>query len=277
LPKAAADKLTALRQRARDAHAAMPKWEAENEATEAKTAHQRRLDALTRPKSAGGHGLNDGADQVVTERRRLERAEAELTRLTSLKDARSARWAAAGQLERSVVDWVMRGGIPANCALEAVEDVPLEELAKKGERLGDAVERHRHRLRELAADLHRGKSSPWPSSAAKAAAKIQFDALADAGAPDVDRAIEHGLPVSLPTTMLSALVVGTDKPATVHHPITDVLGLLCWTLRDTLLAKINHAIDEIADDKHAFTQQQREEAEATISGDAWPSSAPSAV
>ena len=44
----------------------------------------------------------------------------------------------------------------------------------------------RLKARELAADLHRVRSAPWPSSVAKAAAK-QIDALADAAAPDCGR------------------------------------------------------------------------------------------
>ena len=53
------------------------------------------------------------------------------------------------------------------------------------------------RLRELAADLHRVKSAPWPSSVAKVAAREMIDRLADQGAPNLDGAIEFGQPIRL--------------------------------------------------------------------------------
>src|SRR5260370_14086821 len=68
----------------------------------------------------------DGSRTPIRSHRRvsisckLERAEAELLRLRSLKEIRGARWSAASQLDHSVADWVLHGGIPANCVLEAV-------------------------------------------------------------------------------------------------------------------------------------------------------------
>ena len=264
-----AAKMTALRQRKTDAHAATPSFETVKEAYEAVTTHQRRIRDLTTPKSAGGHGLPQDAVAVVHERTKLERAEAEKARLVALKDIRGERWTVVAQLERSVNDWVTRGGIHGECVLESVEDAPLSELLTKndGGRIAEAVERYRNRLRELAADLHRTKSAPWPSSAAKAAVRDQINALAEAGTPDVDRAIEHGLPVSFKTTLLSAMVRGTDTPAIAHTETVDAFGLLCWTFRDQILAKVHAAIDEVADDKAAMNQQQREEREAQISAD----------
>ena len=66
------------------------------------------------------------------------------------------------RLEADVANYIMRDGIPPGCVLEAVEDDPVAELLKEGERIGDAVERYRHRLRELAADRPRINSGPWP-------------------------------------------------------------------------------------------------------------------
>jgi len=264
LPEAAAAKFVQLRQRASDLHAATPRFEAVQEVAHEKLRHEKRIADLIRPKSEGGFGLGELAPQVVIERRELERAQKELTRLTTLKEARGARWTVAKQLEGRIIDWALRGGVPGGCSLEVVEDAPVSELLKKGERIADAVERHRHRLRELAADRHRLKSAPWPSSVAKEKAKAEIERLAEAGAPDVDRAIEYGLPISFPMVSLSSLVRGTE-PALAFTETVDVFGVLCWLFKDQMLAKCNAALDEIADDKAALSQQQREEMEAEIS------------
>jgi hypothetical protein len=70
--------------------------------------------------------------------------------------------------------------------------------------------------------------------------------------------------LSFPTLSLSSLVRG-EKPALAFTETTDTLGLLCWLFKDELLAKINAGLDEVADDKAALSQQEREEMEATIS------------
>jgi len=158
-------KMIALKQRCRDLHGAIPDFHDLQEQSHAKLRHQKRIADLTRPKAeGGGFGLSPLAPEVVVERRELERAEAEFARLQSLTEIRSARWNAASQLERSVTDWLLRGGVPSDCAIAPVDDPPLAELVKKGERIADGVARFQHRLRELAADRHRLRSSPWPSS-----------------------------------------------------------------------------------------------------------------
>jgi hypothetical protein len=270
LPDAAAAKFVQLKQRCLDLHAATPAFADVQEQSHAKIRHEKRIADLTRVRAEGGFGLSELAPQVVAERRELERAQKEFTRLTTLKEARGARWTVAKQLEARVSDWVLRGGIPGGCTLEVVEDAPLSELLTKndGGRIDAAVERYRHRLRELAADLHRVRSAPWPSSVAREKARTQIEQLAEAAAPNLDSMIEHGSSkVGFAQMSLSSLVRGTETPALAFTETADTLGLLCWLLKDQLLAKINASLDEIADDKAALSQQQREEAEAQISSD----------
>ena len=209
-------------------------------------------------------GQPEDAPAVVDERKKLERVTAERARLQELSDVRGARWAVAKRLERDVIDWVLKGGIPGGCQLAEHEDEPISALVKKNERIADAVERYRHRLRELAADLHRVRSSPWPSKDAKTKASEQITALAQAGAPDVDRCVEHGLAVGFNTVVATALVRGTDKPASVSNENVDVMGFVCWALRDQIIARIEQEIDAVADDKAAMDQSQRDLAEEEI-------------
>jgi hypothetical protein len=80
---------------------------------------------------------------------------------------------------------------------------------------------------------------------------------------------QHGgtpLTLVLPMVSLSSLVRGTETPALAFAEITDP-RIVCRLFKKQLLAKINAGIDEVADDKAALSQQQREEAEAQIMAD----------
>jgi hypothetical protein len=269
LPDAAATKMIAIGQRAADLFAQVPSFDEVQEVRLEAIGYKNRISDLTRHASEGGFGLDASAPQVVAERRKLERAEKELARLTELKETRSVRWGAAGQLHQGVSGWVLRA-VPGDCVIESIEDAPLSELLTKAEggRIEAAVERFRHRRREQLANLHRVRSSPWPSSLAKVAAKELIDRLADQGAPNLDAAIEHGMDIGFAMTRLTSSVYNVDAPGAVAYAETpDAIALMCWTLRDQLLAKINAGFDEIADDKNALSQQQREEAEAQIERD----------
>lgn len=111
------------------------------------------------------------------------------------------------------------------------------------------------------------RSAPYPGKDAKAAAKAQIIALGAAAQPDLDRCIEHGLPIGFQTTVSTALVHGTDKPATVSNATVDALGFFCWAMRDTIIARVEQELDAIADDAAAMSEKQREEALATINSD----------
>jgi hypothetical protein len=172
-------------------------------------------------------------------------------------------------LERNIADWLLRGGIPHGCVLEPVVDPPLSELLKKGETVANAIERYRHRQRELAADAHRVRSSPWPSSEQKRKAAECITQLAERGRPDFESMIEHDAAFSFPTTSLKSLVRGIETPALAFaDDVPDALAIVCWALRDQLLALSNSALNEVADDKVAIDQAQRDIALGQISADA---------
>jgi hypothetical protein len=162
LPEPVASKMTALKQRAHDLHSAIPEFADVRELADTKIRHQQRIQRLLMVRTDGGFGMGPDAASVIDECRK--HVEKELQRVEALREVRSRRWTVAKQLEGRVVDWIMRGGVPHGCSIEPIEDLPLSELLKKGERIADAVERYRHRLRELGADLHRVRSAPWPSS-----------------------------------------------------------------------------------------------------------------
>jgi hypothetical protein len=265
LPDAAASRLMALHQRAADQHAAMPPFEQIRELAEIKMRHTARIKQLLAPKSEGGFGLTELATQVVAERRALERVENELTRQQRLKQDRGDRWQVTAQLKRSVIEWVTAGGIPHGCVVESVADDDVTTLLKKGERIADGVERYRHRLRELAADAHRVRSAPFPSADVKAQLRQQIAQLAEAGRPNVDGAIEHGQQVSFPMITMQSLVRNVDAPAIGFSETIDALALIAWLHRDALIARIEAEVDEIADDKAALSDAEREKQLVAIS------------
>jgi hypothetical protein len=211
------------------------------------TGYKNRIADLTRHKSEGGFGLAQDAPQVVAERRKLERAEKELARVSELKETRTVRSTAAGQLRQSVNDWVLRG-IPGGCTLDVVEDAPVSELMTKadGGRIDAAVERYRLRQRELAADAHRMNSQQWPISAAEADAIALIKRRAEAGRPNLENTIEHGQPISFATMRLSGLVHNVDaRGAIAFIEAEDAVGLVCWLLGPELLKKASAGFREI--------------------------------
>jgi hypothetical protein len=68
-------------------------------------------------------------------------------------------------------------------------------------------------------------------------------------------------------TLRSAVLRNLEAPTAAYTEAVDAFGTMCWLFRDQMLAKINAAIDEAADDKAALSQAQREEMEALISAD----------
>jgi hypothetical protein len=261
-------KIIAIKQRALDLHGSIPSFEDVHALALDKIRHQTRIAELTKHQSEGGFGLDASAPQVISERRKLERVENELARLTELREVRTTRWQAAARLDQTIADWLMHGGIPANCVIETIEDQPVAELLKKGETLNDGVLRFRHRLRELDADAHRVNSSPWPSSEQKRKATDFINQLAERGRPNFESMIEQNSAFSVPTIMLTSLVRGIETPALAFaDDVPDALGILCWVLRDQLLAMSNSELDEIADDKVAMDQKQRDIALAQTNSD----------
>jgi hypothetical protein len=94
LPDAAATKFIAIGQTASDLHGAIPTHEQVSQVRLEATGCKNRINDLTRHKSEGGFGLDAAAPQVQSERRKLDRAEKELARLTELKETRTVRWTA---------------------------------------------------------------------------------------------------------------------------------------------------------------------------------------
>jgi hypothetical protein len=263
------DKWTWIDQRHADLFSQIPTFEQVRELQVEAIGYKNRIADLTRHQSEGGFGLDASAPQVRAERKKLERAEKELARVTELKETRTVRSTAVGQLRQSVNDWVLRG-IPGGCTLDVVEDTPVAELLTKadGGREEAAIERFRHRQRECAAERHRVNSQHWPISTAEAGAIELIERRLEAGRPLLESAIEHNLPISFAKMRLQSQIFNAQPGAVAFAEPEDAIGFVLWLLgKEFVLEKIRAGFREIADDKNALDERQRAEALATLDAD----------
>jgi hypothetical protein len=179
------ERLLAVRERADALHRAVVPHSEWSEANMAKIAAANRQRQLEAPPPEG-YNLHPEDRRLLAQREQVEQLTVEWQRLEAQNERAVAAWQPAARV-RSVCEEFLRDRPPT-----AVEVAPTEppKLAK-GESLLDAIERIRHRGRELLADANRISSSPYPSSWAQAQVRAQVAAIAQRGAPDVTLLVEH--------------------------------------------------------------------------------------
>jgi hypothetical protein len=134
------------------------------------------------------------------------------------------------------------------------------------ETVTDAIERHRRRVRELRADLHRIESAPFPSSHAKQRMRAQIEALAMQGAPSVSSLIEHDGKIEFQTQRLTS-EVHAERRSLAFTEVSDAVALVAWLHKDALIKRLDAEIDGEADDKAALSHDARQQREAVAMGD----------
>jgi hypothetical protein len=201
---------------------------------------------------------------VIEAQKHLDKMTADFERLKQLQEVRTAAWQAASQAKTNCEDW-LRHAVPGNCTLEAVE---IEEpKLNRGESLIDGIERHRRRVRELKADLHRIASAPFPSSHAKAQMRRQIEQLAERGEPSVSRLVELDGPVEFQTQRVQSAVYNAQQGAVAFHEAVDAAALFAFLAPEILIKRLDALIDAEADDKAALSHEARQKAEAEVIGD----------
>ena len=178
--------------------------------------------------------------------------------------SRAATWQAASQVQ-SACEVYLRNGQPGNTTLEAVEVEPPK--LNKGETVVDAIERHRRRVRELRADLHRIESAPYPSSYAKQGMRAQIGQLARRGAPSVSSLVEHDQEIAWPTQSAQSKVYNAKRAQSPSMKRQTHSSLVAWLHRDALIASLDREIASEADDPAALTHEARQQREAEVMGD----------
>ena len=116
-------------------------------------------------------------------------------------------------------------------------------------------------MRRTAED-NRIRSAPHPSSYAKKYVREAIEALARE--PDISTLIEHGDHGSIiwPTTRTQAQVHGAERTLAFHA--IDVVGLLAFFLKPTVISALDALVDAEKDDDAAldFADRARRESEA---------------
>jgi hypothetical protein len=263
LPDESRRRLEMLRQRSQDAHAL---WvPIANLIAEERTELERsrsRLRQLTTARTGGGYGLTETDPQVIDVQGSISKHEGELARLSALEAERLSVWRNLSTLVRSVEEWIRRGR-PGGTMLIEASLIDLDEIVKRDEKLYDAIERMRFRLREIAADRRRIESAPFPSADCKARMRSEIENLALRGVPDVSALVEHGGNVGWPQSVVSIPLVAIDKEG---GPITgsatgdgpDLISLFCWLHRPALLKALDALVDGESDDGHAMSSSERQ-------------------
>jgi hypothetical protein len=255
-------RLLSLRQRAIDSRSIwLPISDDIREVRAEKYKADARLAQLKLPRGSGGPNLDEDDKQVIDVRKRIAHLESEIARLTALEQQRAATMHATGTVQRNVEDWLRRGRPPGTVLVEAPLIEPGEVL-KKGERLPDAVERLRHRLRELVADAHRIRSAPFPADDCRRKMREEVAAIAARGTPSVDGLVENFGAIAWPQTMqvLPLVAMGTDGSPIIGRAQGEVDAALAFTIflhKEAVIKSLDAMISE-ADDGQGLSARDRE-------------------
>lgn len=183
--------------------------------------------------------------------------------MSQLKETRTAAWRAAISVLGAVEEW-LRTGRPHGTVMVDHEGEAAPN--NKGESVTDVIERLRRRCYELRADLNRIESAAFPSSHAKKKMREQIEALAARGQPNASSLIERDDEV-LFATMPQKVQVLNQPGATAFFEPSDLLGLIAWLFKPTLIAALDCEIDAEADDRNALSHEERQKREAVVSSD----------
>ncbi len=264
LPVRSRELLRQLRQKARDAHSLLPEFADRQEANTARGDAERRLQRLLAPRSEGGFNLPEGDREVIETRRQLETLTDEARRLEERYQQRSEAWRSASNTLSAVENW-SRNGVPPGVVLEDVEDKPPQLL--KNENLLDGILRLQRRGRELKADLHRIRSTPYPSAHARAKIRQEVEALAQVGTPSVSDVIENDRKLVWPMQRVQGTIINAQVPSFAVTEVPDVLGLFAFVHKTALLASLDALVSEEADDDAALSHEERQQQEAEVMAD----------
>ena len=258
LPAAAREKLRHLRQVRDDARAAACSLSDNIQNLHAdKNAAEISKRRLTDGYQGSGFQLKSDDPRVRVEADRIKYFTEEIARLTVPAEQRSEAWQLRGRLVNGIERWLTQLPPTTKIALH----VGQVTVPKKGETALDAIERVRRRIRELQADILQCQAAPRPAGDCKRIMRAQIEQMAATGRPNVAPLIDNGEPFQWPTTLRRSMNV--SGIATVENVI-DVQAIMTWLHKDTLVAKLDLEIDELADEKNALTDAQRKEREATL-------------
>jgi hypothetical protein len=204
------------------------------------------------PHSLPQRELPDDHPEVIAVRRRLETAEAEIKRLEPVLAARARPLEQLGHLV---------GSIERYCAEKlrqlgamTLYDGPRPSRTKRDPI--EAVDRCRQRIAELDDALRRVSSAPWHAAQAKHRARAEIEKLAARGQPSILPLIQTpDRAVGWRERPIYDMMIAGRSVAIEGDPAAQ--PLLFWLHKDAIVAKLEAAIDEAADDDRALTVDER--------------------
>jgi hypothetical protein len=249
LPPAAWAKLQHLRELAADCAALQ---RSSNDALRAAREKREKLKielaAATGPKIAR---KDEQASRLFE--RELREAEADFARKDEIMKMRSAANSELRTLLQRVEEFVARpieGRFVAAKPAKLGKGHPLDQLSEV-----------RKRIAETQASLHEAESAPVTAAEAKAAARLQIEALAAAGAPQVGALLDGAPFFNWPTEIQMINVQGIAKGGNIvgtgGTESVNTLALVAWLFREQLIAAIEAEIDPLADDSIALDPAAR--------------------
>ena len=212
-----------------------------------------------------GSGLPPEHASCIAAEKEIARTSEAARRLQERSERLAQAWRAAAEPLAACETWP-RVGRPSGVQLQDY-DGPEPKLNKGEANLLDAIANRQRRVRELKADLHRIASAPFPSAYCKQRLRQIVEQAAAHGAPDVSGLVELDQEdVRWPQKRVRSEVLGTQG-ALAFHEAVDVVGLLAFLLKPTLISALDALVDAEQDDPAALTHEQRQKAEAEAQND----------
>jgi hypothetical protein len=265
LPPAASERLLQLRQRAKDSHALVPRFEDVRTASMARIEAENALKRLVSHPQDFGFNLKPDDRRVIEAQKLVDKLTADLERLKQLQEVRAAAWQSSSRA-LSACEGFLKDGRPGGTALVDWDGPELQLL--KGEKgLLDAVENRRRKVREIRADLARIAAAPFPSAYCKERLREMVDQLAQRGGPDVTLLLEHDADVVWPTLRVQVQVFNAQPGAVGYAEIPDMLAIEAWRNKEALIKRLEAEIDSNSDDSASLTHKARQKREAELMGD----------
>jgi hypothetical protein len=230
-----------------------------------KQAVESSLRSMTggRPDSAFYHSahayryqsLADDHPEVATAKQALADLIADLAKLAPVIAERSHRSQQLGRLLNSVEDYL-------KLSLRGVAAITVYKgatpILSKRQTATDAVARCRGQLLELDANRHKIASAPWHSAEAKRRAAAEVATLAERGRPSVLPLLESPTdPIHWAERPYTEAVIADHLISEFGDPAC--LPLMFWMLEESITAKLQQEIDELADDRNSLTAKERAE------------------
>ncbi len=245
IPVPLSDKLRGFRDLKNDRHAAV------RIASEKRTAvreqlqqHEARLQRLRRDH---GDRLTDNDLSIAQVTADIEKAKAELARLTERIEHLTISWNSAARLVTGV-ELYLTSAEAGGFRLHDGEPAQLEA----SENAIDALDRAGGRTRALKADRKEILAKAFPVSVATKAAHAWLDQLIEGARPDVSPLIDRLEPIEFPQKRLM-----TQGGSVGFVNITDPVGLLAWLFPKQFAAALERDIAAGGDDANAMPAEQR--------------------